>query len=248
MDFKVLIADDDEGMRLVLRKAIEKSEGFKVVGEAVDGESALHHAEALRPDVIFMDVEMPILRGVDSAKKILDINPKTIIIFATAHEEYMPKAFELYAFDYMVKPFRIDRISQTLARVKQLSLNLESAPSPARVPSPKEKALGKLIIRTKESVNLVDEEEILLVQREERSTVIYTRDERFVTSEGLTELEERLDSSVFFRSHKSYIINLTMVHKIYPYGRWTYLVKLKNTEKDALLTHDKFEELEKLFK
>jgi two-component system LytT family response regulator len=87
-----------------------------------------------------------------------------------------------------------------------------------------------------------------LIQREDHSTAIYTAQERYVTSEGLSELEERLDGEIFFRSHKSYIINLTMVYKIYPYGRWTYIVKLKNTSQDALITHEKFEEMQRLFK
>ncbi len=69
-----------------------------------------------------------------------------------------------------------------------------------------------------------------------------------MTSEGLSELERRLNSEVFFRSHKSYIINLAMIYKIYPYGRWTYVVKLKNTSRDALITHEKYEELQRLFK
>lgn len=247
LDTRVLIADDVEGMRLVLRKAIERIDGFTVIGEAADGESALHLAESLRPDVIFMDVEMPILGGLECAKKVLDINPKTKIIFATAHEEYMPEAFELYAFDYMVKPFKTARITQTLNRIKQLDTLQENKPA-GLVASPNEKSLGKLIIRNKEGISLVDEVEIILIQREERSTVLYTANERYVTSESLSELEEKLDKSIFFRSHKSYIINLTMVYKIYPYGRWTYLVKLKNTEKDSLLTHDRYEELQKLFK
>jgi two-component system LytT family response regulator len=105
----------------------------------------------------------------------------------------------------------------------------------------------KLMIRNRDGITLVDMEEILLIQREDRSTVICTAQDRLVTSESLSELEEKLDRSLFFRCHKSYIINLGAVSKIYPYGRWTYIVKLKGIEKDALMTHEKYEELEKLF-
>jgi len=94
----------------------------------------------------------------------------------------------------------------------------------------------------------VDFEDILLVQREERSTVIYTCDEgRFVTSDSLSEMEERLPKDVFFRCHKSYIINLNHIKDISPYGRWTYVVRLEGTQHDALITHEKYEELEKMF-
>ena len=85
MDIRVLIADDDMGMRLVLNKAIEKAGGFTIAGEAEDGNTALRLYEKLRPDVVFLDVEMPLLNGVECAKKMADINPKTVVIFATAH-------------------------------------------------------------------------------------------------------------------------------------------------------------------
>lgn len=241
----MLIADDDSGMRLVLKKVVEKTSGFTVVGEAEDGAAALRLFEDIRPDVVFLDVEMPVMDGVECAKRIADIDPRTMVIFATAHEEYMPEAFDVYAFDYMIKPFKIDRIMQTLNRIRAKDgFTVEQfqakASSGAKTPE-------KLIIRNRDGISLIDTGDIILIQREERSTVIYTGEDRFTTSESLSELEERLDKSMFFRCHKSYIINLKAVHKIYPYGRWTYIVKLKGTEKDALLTHDKYEELEKLF-
>lgn len=247
MSLRVLIADDDPGMLLVLRKAIEKYNNFTISGEANDGASALQLFEEMRAEVVFLDVEMPMVSGIECAKRIMDINPKTVIIFATAHEEYMPEAFEVYAFDYLVKPFKVDRLRQTLERIEQSHIENNILNNDRKV-TVNAKALKKLMIRNREGISLVDMDEIILIQREERSTVIYTAKDRFSTSEGLSELEGRLDNSLFFRSHKSYIINLQTISKIYPYGRWTYIVKLKGVDKDALLTHEKYEELEKLFK
>lgn len=243
---KTLIADDDPGIRLILRKAVEKYPGFSVVGEAQDGKTALRLFEELRPEVVFLDVEMPLINGVECAKRMSDINPRTIFIFATAHEEYMPDAFQVYAFDYLLKPFKLERLAQTLKRISSSeACKDELQPNKPHIPS---KAPGKLIIRNKEGISLVDTADIILIQREERSTVIYTADSRYTTSESLGELEERLDGLVFFRSHKSYIFNINALSSIYPYGRWTYLVKFKGTGKDALLTREKYEELEKLFR
>jgi Response regulator of the LytR/AlgR family len=247
LSLRVLIADDDPGMLLVLRKAIEKYNNFTISGEANDGASALQLFEEMRAEVVFLDVEMPMVSGIECAKRIMDINPKTVIIFATAHEEYMPEAFEVYAFDYLVKPFKVDRLRQTLERIEQSHIENNILNNDRKV-TVNAKALKKLMIRNREGISLVDMDEIILIQREERSTVIYTAKDRFSTSEGLSELEGRLDNSLFFRSHKSYIINLQTISKIYPYGRWTYIVKLKGVDKDALLTHEKYEELEKLFK
>lgn len=246
MSISILIADDDAGMRLVLTKAIEKAGGLTIAGEAEDGGAALRLFDDLRPDVVFLDVEMPSVSGVECAKRIADIDPKTIIIFATAHEEYMPEAFEVYAFDYLIKPFKIERLNRTLDRIKNTgSMQYAAGESHiSNIPGTPQ----KLLIRNKESISLVDLDEIILIQREDRSTVIYTQKERYSTSEGLSELEEKLSRDIFFRCHKSYIINLNSVSKIYPYGRWTYIVKLKGIDKDALMTHDKYEELARLFK
>lgn len=245
MELKVLIADDDAGMRMVLKKAIEKLEGFITVGEAEDGESALKLYESERPQIVFLDVEMPVINGVECAKRIVDINPKTFVIFATAHEEYMPDAFEVYAFDYIVKPFKIERLHQTLLKIRETAAERSNGISSVKISGVKN--LEKLMIKNKEGISLLNLEDIILIQREERSTVIYTVEGRFTTSEGLSDLEERLDKSIFFRCHKSYIINLSAISKIFPYGRWTYIIKLKGTDKDALLTYDKYEELEKMF-
>jgi len=239
-----MIVDDDFGMRIVLKKAIEKVEGFEFIGEAEDGEVAFHFAQAFHPDVVFIDVEMPKINGVECAKKIMDMNPNVFIIFATAHDEYMPEAFELYAFDYLVKPFKIDRVFKTLDRIKQLSANKNTV-KPQNIN--KLDNLGKLIIRGKDSTNFIDIKDIILIQREERSSAIYTAEDRYVTSESLSDIEKRLDSNLFLRSHKSYIINLSMINKIQPYGRWTYIVTFKDFDKDALLTHDKYEELQSRF-
>jgi two-component system LytT family response regulator len=247
-----MVVDDDEGIRLLINKILEKTPGFELVGEAGDGETALRLFESLKPQVIFMDIEMPGLNGVECAKKIGDLAPLTFFIFATAHEEYMPDAFQVYAADYLVKPFNPERIKQTLERIKKLHLG-ETEKEPTGVPiirqekGAREHALEKLIIKNKEGISLIDLRDIVLIQKEERNTVIYTVDNRYSTSESLNELMERLDPAFFFRSHKSYIINLAMIQKIYPYGRWTYLVKLKHTTQDALLTSDHYEELEKIF-
>ena len=241
---KVLIADDDFGMRLILRKALEAAEGIEVAAEAKDGEETLALYEKHKPELVFLDVEMPGLTGIECAKSIADANPKTIIIFVTAHAEYMSEAFELYAFDYLVKPFKVERIYQTLQRIRDIGFSKEENRQRKKINL--DKGLEKLLVRHKEGIDFVDINEISLIQRENRSTVIYTAKESYTTSDSLSELEEKLKES-FFRCHKSYIINLSMIDKIYPYGRWTYIIKLKNTDKDALLTHEKFLELEKLF-
>ena len=250
---RVMIADDQEGMRMILRKMIEKAEGFTLCGEADNGRTALELVEHCKPQVCFLDVEMPGMTGLECAKAIQDTDPHIIIVFATAHDDYMAQAFEVYAFDYMVKPFKVERVMKTLERIRQVTLSRGAAAAPAQeaaVPVVRARgaASGRIMLHHKEGVNFINQADILLVQRENRSTVLYaTGGRRFETSEALGDVEERLDPKIFFRCHKSYIINLNVIDSITPYGRWTYVVHLTGTDQDALITHDKYEELEKMF-
>ncbi len=246
----VAIADDEEGMRMILRKMIARAEGFELCAEATDGKQMLEIVEQYRPQVCFLDVEMPGMSGLECAKAIQDMDPRIIIVFATAHDDYMAQAFEVYAFDYMVKPFKLDRVMKTLERIRHVTLAREQKePVEHRVtPIQRVAATGRLMLHHKEGVNFISQSDILLVQRENRSTVLYAKDHRrFETSDSLGDVEARLDPKIFFRCHKSYIINLNVIDSITPYGRWTYVVHLVGTDQDALITHDKYEELEKMF-
>lgn len=245
-DLRVLIADDDAGMRAVMRKIVERVDGFTLAGEADNGKDALALAEKERPAVVFLDVEMPEINGVECARAIQDMDPNTVIIFATAHEGYMGDAFEVYAFDYLMKPFKVERVIQTLERARERLLARQSnVVNPVRPRA----VDGRMMLKHREGVTFLDLKDILLVQREERATVLYTVDgERYVTGDSLADMEERLPAESFFRCHKSYIINLNHIKDITPYGRWTYVVRLEGTRHDALITHEKYEELERMFR
>lgn len=238
----VLIADDDFGMRMVLRKALAKREEFDVIGEAENGEVAFQMYDEYRPEVIFLDIEMPILNGIECARKIFDIDPKVKIIFGTAHEGFMAQAFEVYAFDYLMKPFDITRLMSSIDRI----IESREKAKPSIKEFDENNISKKIVIKNKEGMMFIDCDDIILVQREERKTIIYTRKDKFSTSESLGNIEDKLDPRKFLRSHKSYILNMSKITNIYPYGRWTYIVKFGDYEYDALMTHKKFDELEKL--
>ena len=244
MELKVLIADDDPNMRRILRRIIEQKNGVRIEAEAEDGIEALSLVTKLSPQIVFLDIQMPGLGGVECAKRIIDIDPRIYIVFATAHEEYMKEAFEVYAFDYIVKPFGIKRVHETLDRMINLS---QGHYAPVVLERNTQKSQKRILIKNKESVSLVDTKNIIIISRENNNTLIHTVKEDYITNESISSLEEKLDPDKFLRSHKSYIINIDKINKIYPYGRWTYLVKFSDTEKDALITHEKNELLQKYF-
>lgn len=226
-----IIVDDEYNMRFILKKALSKHNNIEILGEASNGREAINLVEKFNPDGVFLDVEMPNMDGIEAAKLMLDINPKIMLVFITAHQQYMPQAFELYAFDYMVKPFKLERLNKTIERMITMFPFSNSKP---------------LILKNREETTILNQDEIILVERENRSTIVVTKTVRYNTTQTLSELEEKLNKDLFMRSHKSYIINKTKIKKLLPYGRWTHIIKFEDIEEDALITSEKAKELELL--
>ncbi len=232
----VLIVDDNEKMAQILKSAIENQSGFEVKAVGSDGESGLALFDEYKTEVVFMDIEMPGMSGIDCAKEILIREPDTYIVFSTAYTQYMGEAFEMYAFDYMLKPFKLDRLRGTLTRISDL-LNRDEKPVIK---------LDKLLLKNRDGMSFVDIDEIMLVFREGSRTKLITRRSSYTTNMNLNTIEEKLVGEAFMRTHKSYIVNLKHISEILPYGRWTHVVKLKGLREDALITHEKMQRLEEL--
>lgn len=235
---RVMIADDDAGMRLLLGKLVSANDAFIVVADAEDGDKALELAAAVHPQVVFIDIDMPKKDGLSCAKELCAMDPDIAIIFATAHDGYMSDAFALYAYDYLVKPFKAHRVYQTLAR-------LEKALSVIPVP-PKNKLSDKLTIRNRDGILFLNASDIIFIEHNDRISLIVTTDSEYQTTESLSDLEARLDPNQFMRSHRSYLINTSFVRSASQYGRWTYTLGFDKTERQALITYEKMEELQNI--
>ena len=233
---RVMIVEDEEQIRKILKKMIEKTSDCEVVSSCGNFAAAISDFIKLRPDVVFMDIDLGGESGLECAKAITEVDPKVKIVFATAHSEYMANAFEIYAFDYLVKPFDLERIGKTLSRIKSMTAEKEAEPR-------SEAMCEKLIIRGKEEINLIDTKDIIMIERTDGISRIVTKGETFLTAASLSSIQEKLDPEKFMRCHKSYIIRIEAVKKLEIYGRWTYTVTLKNTEETALMTSEKYNEM-----
>ena len=236
---KVMVVEDEEQIRMILTKMIERNDGCEVVASCGNFASAISEFIRLRPQVVFMDIDLGGESGLECAKAITEVDPKVKIVFATAHSEYMANAFEIYAFDYLVKPFDMERIGKTLERIKSMT-GAQAAPAPSVKP---DAGYDKLIIRGKEEINLIDTKDIIMAERIDGMSRIITKDEVFLTTTALSSIQEKLDPDKFMRCHKSYIIRTEAVKKLEVYGRWTYTVTLKDTDETALMTADKYNEM-----
>lgn len=246
MAIRVMLIEDEEGMRLLLKKIIEKHPEFEVVAECGELTESVILFRRQKPEVVFLDIGIKGPNGIECAKILTELDPKVKIIFATAHAEYMPEAFELYAFDYLVKPFAVERVDRTLNRIVSLGQSEKSFEPEEKIVKP-EYRHDRLLVKGKESMSFISIPDIILIQRENNATVIYTEKDSYVTSASMAELERKLDPDQFLRSHKSYIINVSRIRRIEPYGRWTYVVHFQGRKEDALMTAEKFEEIKRRF-
>lgn len=249
---KVMIVEDEPEIRRILKKMVERQDGFSVVSDCGDFAGGVTDFMKYRPEVVFMDIDLKGESGLDCAKTMTELEPKVKIIFATAHSEYMANAFEIYAFDYLVKPFSMERVEKTLLRIK--GMQAETVQSDNRTEEEKdalvrasEQHKDKLMIKGKEQMTFLNKKDIIMVERLDGVTIITTKEGTFQTSASLGSIEEKLDPAEFMRCHKSYIINLSLISQIEVYGRWTYTVKLKGTTTKALMTSQKYEEVKRLY-
>ncbi|MCM1542292.1 MAG: LytTR family DNA-binding domain-containing protein [Blautia sp.] len=258
---KVMLIDDEQEIRRLLHRMVEKQPDYQVVAECGCFAGAVAEFARYRPDVAFVDIDLDGEDGLNCARVLTELDPKLKVIFATAHSEYMANAFEIYAFDYLVKPFNMDRLTRTLDRIRDTlsgdgkgggngiscdGENLEKETPQDKV-SRSEHYRGKLFIRGKDQTYLLDVEEILFIERTEGCTNIVTAKEQYRTSISLSDLEAKLPPDQFMRCHKSYIVNLSRITRIEPYGRWTYVVKFRDCGMSALMTARSYEEVKKLF-
>lgn len=252
---KVMLVEDEPAIRKLLSKIVDLENGFEVVCEAGDFATAVTEFTKYRPEVVFVDIDLNGESGIECAKVMNALEPQVKIIFATAHSEYMANAFEMYAFDYIVKPFDVDRVRRTLSKIRSTSVNAGSPDAP-EASSKSEKSekqtvtaddTGRLLVKGRERMDFIDIDEIVFIERDDSMTSILTVTDIFKTSANLNALEQRLPSGKFMRCHKSYIINTDRITKIEPYGRWTYIVKFKGTDATALITAQKYEELKSRF-
>jgi two-component system response regulator LytT len=210
---KALVVDDEAPARSELRFLLDETGGVEVVGEANNALEALQLIKAIPYDVIFLDIDMPGLSGVQLAEALSTHPRPPAIIFVTAHSEHAVKAFEVRATDYLVKPVELDRLKQAVSRLAPVS---EQAP--ARVERiPVEKAGRKLLISV---------EDILYIMAKDDYSYLHTAGDRYLSTMSLASLESKLDPAGFFRIHRRYLVNLSCVKEVVPMYGGTLLLTL----------------------
>jgi two-component system, LytTR family, response regulator LytT len=219
---KTLIADDELYSRDELKHLLSAFPSIQIVGEAETGEAAVMMALQLQPDVVFLDVEMPKMNGMEAAKALLELKKVPLIVFATAYPQFAAEAFRYEAVDYLLKPYDEGLLSETVQRIEKHFLSTNEPESA--------KHSGKLAVEGDGEILYLDPKDILYISREEKFSKIITRTNEYETKTPLKDLESRLLPHSFFRIHKSYLVNLNYISRLTPWFNGAYQLQLEGRE------------------
>jgi DNA-binding LytR/AlgR family response regulator len=280
---RTVVVDDEKPAREKIKRLLSEHPDFELVGEAADGESAVRIIRELRPDLVFLDVQMP---EADGFKALSRLVPPPRIVFATAFDRYAVQAFEVHSLDYLLKPFDRRRFAAALARVRdEIQRNLpgeskldalleeiresaralkraasaeppqqggasaapaeegaageapagreevdHAAHSPGRGPA----ASDRLTAKRGQRIYLLDPREVQWFEADGELVLARAGSHRYVVSRTLAELEAVLDPRTFFRSHRSFIVNLAAIGEIIPEDSGNYRIMMRDTERTAV--------------
>lgn len=217
---KVIIVDDERLSREELKRALQPYEDFVLIGEAENADEAKDLIEAKRPDLIFLDIQMPEKSGFDLLES-LDNVPE--VLFTTAYNQYAVQAFEVNALDYLMKPIREERFAKAIDKIRNTITSKSSLPTA-------ESKDRKIFIKDGEKRFFIQLEEIYLIESLENYTRLFFQDKKALQRRSLRQWEEMLDENVFFRINRTEIVNINYIREVSRTGSGRLEVKLKTGE------------------
>lgn len=218
---KAIIVEDEYLAREELEYLVKSHSEIDIVASFEDGLEAFKYLQDHEVDVVFLDIQIPSIDGLLLAKNLHKSTHPPHVVFVTAYKEFAVEAFELEAFDYILKPYNEPRIISLLQKIEQVG---------RQAPKPQHEAVSN----TSRTVNLVKGERIIVTpceqiyyaEADEKLTYVYTRTDRYVMQMTISEFVSRLPAEGFFRCHRSYCVNINKIREIVPWFNSTYLIRL----------------------
>jgi two-component system LytT family response regulator/two-component system response regulator LytT len=236
---RAIIVDDERLARDEMKFLLEGIDEIEVVGEAAGGEEAVKLTSDLSPDLIFLDIQMPVLDGFGVIQKLLDSGDVPLVVFTTAYDQYAIRAFEVNAVDYLLKPIEKDRLIEAVDRVREALPRRDEFTEKLRKLTSGIKAgqrfLPKLVIRRGGGMELVDTGRVAMLERKGGEIVAHTDDGDFVSNyTDMDELEGQLDPTVFLRLGSDYIVNVRKISEVVPWSGGNYMMVLADASKTEI--------------
>lgn len=236
---KAIIVEDEFLAREELKYFIKNYSSIEIVDEFEDGIEVFKFIQKNKVDVIFLDINIPSLDGVLLAKNISKFTEKPYIVFITAYKEHAVEAFEIEAFDYILKPYCESRIISMLKKL-EMSYNGQNDNSH------KNSITNKINLWKNEKIRVVDLDDIYYCAAKERITHVFTKDEEYSVSISITEFYNSLPKNKFFRCHRSYIVNITKIREIIPWFNNTYNLRLQDIDYEVPVSRNNLKEFKQL--
>jgi two-component system response regulator LytT len=229
MDLRAVLVDDEPLARDELGYLLGQVGGVEVIGQAGHGVEALATIARLEPDLVFLDVQMPGLTGFEVARRMLDGPPTAHIIFVTAYDQHAIEAFEVNAVDYLLKPVDPPRLEQAVERARRRVPSHDQLERLAQLVSERQERRKQLAVKVGERFLLVRAEEIIYASLAEDSINIVTGHLAGTSNyRTLDELQARLDPKVFWRVHRSHLVNINQIKEIVPWFSRNYILRMKD--------------------
>lgn len=233
-DVKIIIADDERLMADELRALLlETYPDLQIVGMAHDGEEALLLVKKHRPDIAFLDIQMPGLSGLEVAKRLIICEEPPAIVFATAYDEYALKAFSVNAMDYILKPYDEADLQRVMGKFEKMLAGASvKTKAPANKELSKSNAVRKFSVEKGDRMEIIDSDKIEMVYAKDRLVYIKTLDgEVYRTKLTLQDFEAKLPADRFFRCHRNYIVNVNQIKEIATWFNKGYILILQKQVK-----------------
>jgi len=222
----VLVADDEAPARGKLQRWLAEQPDIEVVAEAEDGLRAAEAIERLKPEVVFLDIQMPGLSGLEVAAQ-LEQETAPLIVFVTAFDEHAIKAFELSAIDYLLKPYDKDRLLKTLSRIRGRPAD-GSARAAVATARAQTHSHDRLLVPVGETLQLIDTATVEWLEANDNYVHVHTTARSYLLRRTLQDLLEQLGDKQFARIHKSAAVNIAAVRAFTPLFKGDYEVQLRN--------------------
>ncbi len=233
MLLRTLIVDDEPIARKVLREELELIEDVQVIGEAADGAVALEKIDAQHPDLVLLDLQMPAMGGLDVVRQLKPGKHAPVIVIVTAYDQHALQAFEAGAIDYLLKPVGQERLSKAVERAKRITDRqaIERIGQLQEIgSSPLETHTRKIVGKIGEEYFLLSASEIYAFQADGDLVWIVTAKRKYLATQTLKELEQRLPNTSFRRIHRSALINVDHVRKISSLSSQRWLITMNNDQ------------------
>ena len=236
MKIRCIIVDDEPPAVDELAYILSRIEDVEVVASSNSASKAIKEIRAKKPDLVFLDIHMPVKSGFHVARMISSFDRPPLIIFATAFDQYAVRAFDANAIDYVLKPFSENRIRKSIERAKELisskgkTVTIRELDRLIESIGGTEKSVVRISVENKGRILLLDPDNIFFCKSAEKKIFINTQNNQFVcySVSSLNELEKILINHPFFRTHRAYLVNLSYIKEVIPWFNGRYLVNMSD--------------------